>query len=124
MEKVKTITHYSDEFKLMVIKEVLSGKISKEAVKRKYGIKGKSAVLNWIRKFEKSTVKQSTHNIKMSKKSNNLNNDLLLNRIKELEDALLEEKIKAEGFSKMIDIAEKEFKIPIRKKYNTKRSKK
>jgi len=40
--------------------------------------------------------------------------------IEELRKQLEEEKLKAIAYSKMIDIAEKEFKISIRKKLNTK----
>lgn len=41
-------------------------------------------------------------------------------RIAELEKQLKEAELKAIAFSTMVDIAEKEFKIPIRKKFNTK----
>lgn len=44
----------------------------------------------------------------------------LKNRIKELEAQLKDAEMKAIAFSTMVDIAEKEFKIPIRKKFNTK----
>ena len=44
----------------------------------------------------------------------------LKRRIAELEKQLKEAELKAIAFSTMVDIAEKEFKIPIRKKYNTK----
>ncbi|MFY0255168.1 hypothetical protein ACDQ55_14565 [Chitinophaga sp. 30R24] len=53
-----------------------------------------------------------------------LNNDFekkqLEKRIADLEKQLKEGEMKAIAFSTMVDIAEKEFKIPIRKKYNTK----
>ena len=45
-------------------------------------------------------------------------------RITELENQLKDAEMKAIAFSTMVDIAEKEFNIPIRKKYNTKPSKK
>lgn len=44
----------------------------------------------------------------------------LKKRIKELESQLKDAEMKAIAFSTMVDIAEKEFKIPIRKKLNTK----
>jgi transposase len=44
-------------------------------------------------------------------------------RIRVLEQRLREAELKAIAYSKMIDIAEKEFKISIRKKFNTKPSK-
>jgi transposase-like protein len=45
-------TWYSDEFKRTVVLDVLSGAITKDGARRLYGIKGKSAVLNWIRNYE------------------------------------------------------------------------
>jgi hypothetical protein len=44
----------------------------------------------------------------------------LKKRIKELENQLEDTEMKAIAFSTMIDLAENEFKIPIRKKSNTK----
>ena len=44
----------------------------------------------------------------------------LKKRIDELEKQLRDAELKAIAFSTMVDIAEKEFKIPIRKKLNTK----
>jgi len=48
----------------------------------------------------------------------------LKERISELEHQLKAAEMKAIAFSTMVDIAENEFNIPIRKKYNTKPSKK
>ena len=48
----------------------------------------------------------------------------LKKRIFELENQLKDAEMKAIAFSTMVDIAEKEFKIPIRKKFNTKPLKK
>ncbi|MCK9480301.1 MAG: hypothetical protein M0R38_12865 [Bacteroidia bacterium] len=48
----------------------------------------------------------------------------LKKRIAELENRLKDAEMKAIAFSTMVDIAEKEFNIPIRKKYNTKPLKK
>ncbi len=44
----------------------------------------------------------------------------LKKRISELEKKLKDADMKAIAYSTMVDIAEKEFNIPIRKKYNTK----
>jgi len=48
----------------------------------------------------------------------------LKKRVLELENQLKDAEMKAIAFSTMVDIAEKEFKIPIRKKLNTKPLKK
>jgi hypothetical protein len=44
----------------------------------------------------------------------------LKKRIAELEKQVKDAEMKAIAFSTMVDIAEEEFKIPIRKKFNTK----
>jgi len=41
-------------------------------------------------------------------------------RIKELERLLEDEQLRSEAFSRIIDIAEREYNIPVRKKPNTK----
>ena len=48
----------------------------------------------------------------------------LKKRVHELESQLKDAEMKAIAFSTMVDVAEKEFNIPIRKKLNTKPSKK
>lgn len=107
---------FSETFKLHVINEVLSGRLSKEDARRRYKIKGKSAILSWLRKFG------SPNFVNMSDPSSNQED--LQAKIKRLEQALEDALLKAEGYSKMIDIAERELKISIRKKSNTKQSKK
>ena len=44
-------TYYSESFKIKVVKEVEAGIMTKEQARRRYGIRGKSAVLNWCRKY-------------------------------------------------------------------------
>jgi hypothetical protein len=90
-------------------------------------------ILKWMRKFEMFGNKQN-NGITFATKQNQLKkqkniitstddsfeNLQLKKRILELERQLKEAELKAIAFSTMVDIAEKEFKIPIRKKYNTK----
>lgn len=42
---------YSMSFKLSVVSEVETGSISVTGAKNKYGIQGRSTVLNWLRKY-------------------------------------------------------------------------
>jgi hypothetical protein len=46
------LNFYSEALKRSIVIEVHSGQISKEEARRKYGIKGHSTILKWIRKFE------------------------------------------------------------------------
>jgi transposase-like protein len=111
--------YYSDSFKREVVREVLAGHLSKEEARRKYNIKGGAAVLYWIRKFaDQDQLKNPDMDYKKSDKRD------LIKRIKELERQLEDEQIRSYGYSKMIDIAEDQLKVSIRKKPDTKQSKK
>jgi transposase-like protein len=112
------VNHYSEEFKLKVVHEVLRGEISKEGCRKKYGIKGHSTVLKWIRKFGLSTEPKI-----MGQKKKKANTADLQAEIRLLKKELSYEKLKSEGLSEMIEIAEEELKISIRKKSGAKQSK-
>jgi transposase len=115
---MKGIKFYSDSFKKEVVREVKAGLLSKAEARRKYDIPGTSTIIGWIRKFDgKTTDYRRTMDYRKSDKV------ALIKRIKELERKLEDEQIRSEGLSKMIDIAEEQLKITIRKKSSTKRSK-
>lgn len=116
---MKKVNHYSDDFKSKVVNEVLTGQISKEAARRKYGIGGKHSILRWIRKFEGSRPKSLLMSEKRKKTVEELQVEIEL-----LKRQLEYEKLRSEAFDTMIDIAEEEFKISIRKKPGAKQSKK
>ena len=115
---MKAIKSYSASLKREVIREVKLGLISKAEVRRKYDIKGSSTIIGWIRKFDeqKSNNPQRMDYRKKDKED-------LIKRIKELERQLEDEQIRSFGYSKMIDIAEDQLNVVIRKKPATKRSK-
>ena len=69
---------------------------------------------------QKKDVKQQKF---MEGEKDELENLVEQERIRVLEQRLREAELKAIAYSKMIDIAEKEFKISIRKKFDTKPSK-
>jgi transposase-like protein len=121
----KIIQIYSEEFKRKVIDEYLSTGIPKMDLLRKYGIKTKSGIQRWMKKFGYTDIYKaaaptftfitSPTLIKKLKDEHELHK-----RIKELERQLAEEKLRSEAYARIIDKAEKELKIPIRKKPNTK----
>ena len=65
-------------------------------------------------------IKPNKVESKQQKEEDNFENLQLKKRIAELEKQLKEAELKAIAFSTMVDIAEDMFKIPIRKKLNTK----
>lgn len=108
---------YEESLKREVIALVQSGQLSKEEARRKYGIRGHSIILKWISKFEGTDPQ-----IKVLMDCSKSDKKELIKRIRELERQLEDEKIRSFGYSRMIDIAEEQLKISIRKKPDTKQS--
>ena len=109
---------YNESIKREVVFRVRAGDITQEDARKEYGIKGHSTILKWIRKFE--GVELQSHSYMDYRKTEKQE---LIKRIKELERQLEDEKILSLGYSKMIDIAEEQLNISIRKKPDTKQSK-
>lgn len=119
---------FSESFKQSVVDQVNSGLIGKSEARRRYGIKSNSGILLWQRNFEKygrcsinlpvDTLLLKPKNTSSASPSSS--EAALLARIKQLERQLEDEQIRAEAYSRMIDIAERDLNIPIRKKSNTK----
>lgn len=122
---IKEIQELSEEFKRSVIEEVNCGAITKEAARRLYGIKGKSSILNWQRNYERyGKCSLNLHFDPLPLKTNkpvqsDTAHEALKARIKVLERQLEDEQLRAEAYSRMIDIAESKLKVPIRKKSGT-----
>lgn len=108
---------YELSFKHRVCQEYLRGGVSKTDLQLRYGIKGKTAVLDWLRQLGYlSPGNQVCYNpVLLSKKPKTESAELKAIK-KELEDAQL----KLEAYQRMIAIAEKEFKIEIEKKSGSK----
>ena len=118
----RTQKDYSHTFKLSVVKEYESGGVTLGALKRKYGIQGESTIRNWIEKFGNFDWQNRTGSY-MQKKTKD--QELLELRQKvmmlekknaRLEKELEEKDQKVAFFDLMVDMAEKEFNIDIRKK--------
>lgn len=111
---------YSMSLKLSVVSEVERGEVSVTGAQKKYGIQGKATIITWLRKYGTfDWENQTPSNMPKSKDQKILE---LEQRIKLLEKqkAFLEKQAersdqKAIFFDMMINMAEKEFHIPIRK---------
>ena len=103
---------------------ILSGDYLKKTVCDQFGI-GYNTLDSWIDKFGPELVKgdlkiSSVHLTQASVMENSP--EQLKARIKELEKQLENANLKSELLTIMIDIAEEELKIPIRKKYGPQQS--
>ncbi len=122
--------YFSDHEKKLIIEDYLSGNETKQSVYSRYtGYPAENGKITmWMRKFgiEDKFVKKtnfdrmSTQKKEKSQTSDDFETLKLKKRIAELEKQLQTAEMKAIAFSTMVDIAEKEFNIPIRKKHNTK----
>lgn len=108
-----------DEIKFEVVQEYLSGGFIQKELMEKYNIRGKQCINNWIRKFEGC---KPIPKLQMTKNSNqSMKESLLELKIKKLEEDLKREQFRTKALSTMIDIAERELKVDIRKKSGAKR---
>ena len=117
----RTQRDYSYSFKLQVVQEVESGSLGIKAAQRKYGIQGDATVRTWLRKHGSLDWENKSHlNLEKTPEQKLLELEAKV-RLLEKQNASLEKKLEATDkkvifFDMMIDIAEEEFKIPIRKK--------
>ena len=111
--------HYSERFKIKVVKEVEKGLLTKEEARRKYGINGKSMVLYWCRQYgiEDYLVKQIN-------KNKNCTPDEKDKKISELESRLAHEQFKVNALEALIEVANEIYRTDLKKKLGTKRLRK
>lgn len=117
----RTQCDYSISFKIQVVREVESGELSVRGALRKYGIQSHGTVLNWLRKYgnfdrelQVKFAMEKTPEQKLLELEAKVR--LLEKQKQSLEQQLKFQQDKAIMFDMMIDIAEKELKIPVRKK--------
>ena len=116
--KVSNFQGYTESFKRHVVHEVESGRITQCQASRKYGILGHSTILKWCREYGK-TPKMSGARVMHDKEFELLRQ---AKEIKELKTELEEAQFKNLVLETLVDIAEQELRVPIRKKYGAKRS--
>jgi transposase-like protein len=116
----RTQRDYTLSFKIQVVKEIESGLLSATESSKKYGIQGESTVRKWLQKYGKfDWENQTSLNMPKSPEQKILELEAKV-RLLEKQKAQLEQRSyiadqKAVIFDMMIDIAEKEYSIDIRK---------
>ena len=116
----RTQKDYSMSFKLQVVSEVERGELSVSGAQRKYGIQGRSTVTIWLRKYGNfDWENQTPSNMPKTPEQRIMELEAKV-KLLEKQKKLLEKQVdhadkKSIIFDMMIDIAEKEYNIPIRK---------
>jgi len=113
---------FTEAFKLHVVGEVESGRISKSEAGRRYGILGHSTILKWRRKYGKLPSHRNMRLRSRSMDEKEIEMLRLQNEDKALKQELEEARFKNVVLETLVDVAERELKVPIRKKYGAKRS--
>lgn len=102
-------TKYGEIFKRTVVKEFEKGFLNKDQLMQKYGIRGKSLVLEWCRKYGKFAYPQQSSLGRPMK-------DPQKQRIKELETKLKAAELKLKVYEKLIEVTNRELNSDIVKK--------
>jgi transposase len=118
------VNKFTDDFKMRVVQEYLTSEISQEELKKKYDFGGSQNIYRWMSKFglskEKESLKTPSESM-INEKEKTMEEQELEIKVKQLEEELKREKFKTMALNTMIDIAESELKIDIRKKSGAKR---
>ena len=116
----RTQRDYSMSFKLQIVREVEQGSSSITQIRKQYGIQSHATVLGWLRKFGNfDWENQSPLNMAKSPEQKIMELEAQV-KLLEKQKALLERQAyvadkKAILFDMMIDLAEKDYHIDIRK---------
>jgi transposase-like protein len=130
-KREKRRNRYPNELKRKIAKEYLSGSASYGILAEENGLRDKSVVKEFVKWYKRQLASDGPEVSNLSKETNQgFNKDMSKTKEKEKDEVrllrkrLAEEQLKNELLETMIDIAEEELKIDIRKKSGTKQSEK
>ena len=116
---------FSEDARRKIVAEVLSGTLTKEQARHVYGIKSKSAILEWMRIFaglERRVPKDPVPILRNMSEKQDSNSELKA-RIKQLEEELKLSQLKGRAYQIMVDIAKEEYGLDLEKKSGAKQFK-
>jgi transposase-like protein len=119
--QVKKIT---DELQFQIVQEYLNTSTTQKELKEKYNFGGNNNISNWLRKFGLSKLSEEQLELHQAMAKEIEKTSLeqeLEKKVKTLEADLKFEQLRTKALSTMIDIAERELKVDIRKKSGAKR---
>lgn len=119
--KRKGTQPYDLELKVKIIEKYLEGDASFAMLSRRYKIHP-GVISRWIRVIKNGRAVIRKKISKFTGMAQHQTIEQLQEQIKQLNRQLEDERIKAELYKKMIEIAERDLGIPIKKKYGARRS--
>lgn len=111
---------YSMSLKLQIVRQIEVGELSTTAAQRQYGIQSRSTIVNWLRKFGTFDWENKTPSHMPKTPEQQIMELEAKVKLLEKQKAFLEQQAKVADkkaiiFDMMIDLAEKEYRIDIRK---------
>jgi transposase-like protein len=113
---------YTEAFKIQIVKEMEGGRITQEEARRRYGILGHSTILKWIREYGRARKHEGKLGKRVVMEEREIELLCLQNEVRALKQELEAARLKNVVWETVVDVAERELNIPIRKKYGAKRS--
>jgi transposase len=111
--------YFSEEFRRKKVSEIERNLTSIAEVSRAYQVSS-TAIYKWIYRY--SRMRKKGEKQVVESKSDSQKILALKDQVKELERIIGEKQVRLDFQEKMIELAEKEFKIDIKKKFSGKRS--
>jgi transposase len=116
---------FSNQVKRSIVRAITSKRLSIKEAQMTYGIRSDSTIRKWMRQFEQENdelaiVKDTGMKKKKPTQGNSTDNNS--QDIKALQKALEEAQLKVAALNTLIDVAEEQLKINIRKKPGAKQS--
>jgi transposase-like protein len=109
--------HFSDNFKKSKVQELELGRLTISELKRQYEVSS-TTIYRWIANF--GTMKNKPERIIVETDSDTKELLLLKQKIADLERTVGQKQVLIDFYDKLIDIAEIEYKVDIKKKFGTK----
>lgn len=127
IKRVKTRKRYPEELKRKIAKEYLSGAASHAVLAEEHGLRDKGVAKEFVKWYRRKCELGGENELPMPEEKQLYptgDERSLKQHIKELQKRLALSELKVEALETMIDIAEEQLKLDIRKKSGAKQSKK
>jgi transposase-like protein len=113
---------FTEAFKIQVVREVEEKRITPAEASRRYGILGHSTILKWCRSYGREKYNGSKGEKRVIMEDKEIELLQLRNENRALKQELEAARMKNVVLETLVDVAERELQVPIRKKYGAKRS--
>ena len=118
------VNQFTDELKFQVVQEYMDTDVSQRELMQKFNIRGVNTIKKWMRKFDLQAPSQQEIELQrtMAKQKEKTPYERELEtKVQKLEQQLEYERLRTLALDTMIEIAERDLKISIRKKSGAKR---